>query len=120
MQSHRRYAVAALLLVSSCGFAAAAEVRAPFRASDDFVLTGAQESLIWHSVGRQRTNRANAPSAFEPSIYAAVPSSIVLRTLPAAVTGQVPMVRPYKYVTLGDALLIINPADRKIVDIIRP
>jgi hypothetical protein len=44
----------------------------------------------------------------------------VLRTLPAAVTGQVPMVRPYKYATLGDALLIINPADRKIVDIIGP
>jgi hypothetical protein len=36
------------------------------------------------------------------------------------VTGQIPMLRPYKYATWGDALLIINPADRKIVDIITP
>ena len=117
MQSHCRYAVAVLLLLCSCGVAAA-ETRSPFRASDDFALTGAQESLIWHIVDRQGTKGATAPSGFEPSIYAAVPSSIVLRTLPAAVTGQVPMVRPYKYITLGKTLLIVNPSDRKIVDII--
>jgi hypothetical protein len=120
MQSHRRYAAAVLLLLCSCGVAAAADADARFRASDDFVLTGAQEYLIWRSVAKQGANGAHAPSGFEPSIYAAVPSSIVLHSLPAAITGRIPMVSPYKYATLGNALLLVNPSDRKIVDIIRP
>jgi hypothetical protein len=119
MQSHRRYAVAVLMLLCSCGVAAAAERLSPFRASDDFVLTGAQESLIWHAVSRQSGQGANT-SGFNASLYTAVPSSIVLHSLPSAVTGQIPMVRPYEYATQGGALLIVNPADRKIVDIIRP
>jgi hypothetical protein len=119
MQSHRRYAAAVLLLLCCCSAAAAAETRSPFRASDDFALTGAQESLIWHAVSRQGGEGARA-SGFNASLYTAVPSSIVLHSLPSAVTGQIPMVRPYKYATQEGALLIVNPADRKIVDIIRP
>jgi hypothetical protein len=119
MQSHRRYAVAVLMLLCSCGVAAAAETLSPFRASDDFALTGAQELLIGHAVSREGGNGARA-SGFNASLYAALPSSIVLQNLPSKVTGQIPMLRPYKYATWGDALLIINPADRKIVDIITP
>ena len=118
MKSHRRYAVAVLLLLCSCG-GAAAETQSPFRASDDFALTGAQESLIWHAVSRQGGQGARA-SGFNASLYTALPSSIVLHNLPSKVTGQIPMLRPYKYATWGDALLIINPADRRIVDIITP
>jgi hypothetical protein len=118
MQFHRRYAVAVLLLLCSCGVAAA-EKRSPFRASDDFALTGAQESLIWHAVSRPGGQDALAPG-FNASLYTAVPSSIVLHSLPSAVTRQIPMVQPYKYATQGGALLIVNPSDRRIVDIIRP
>ena len=119
MQSHRRYAVAVLLLLCSYGVAAAAEAQSPFRASDDFALTGAQESLIWHAVSRQ-SGQGGRASGFNASLYTALPSSIVLHDLPSKVTGQIPMLRPYKYATWGDALLIINPADRRIVDIITP
>jgi Protein of unknown function (DUF1236) len=119
MQSHRLYAVAVLLLLCSCGVSAAAEAQSPFRASDDFALTGAQESLIRHAVSRQDGQGAHA-SGFNASLYTALPSSIVLHNLPSKVTGQIPMLRPYKYATWGDALLIINPSDRRIVDIIMP
>jgi hypothetical protein len=119
MQSHRRYVVAVLLLLCSSGVAGAVETLSPFRASDDFALTGAQESLIWHAVSRSG-GQGTSTSGFNASLYATLPSSIVLRNLPSKVTGQIPMLRPYKYATWGDALLIINPADRKIVDIITP
>jgi hypothetical protein len=36
------------------------------------------------------------------------------------VIGQIPIARPYQYATLGGLLLIVNPSDRTIVDIIRP
>jgi hypothetical protein len=119
MQTYRSYAVAVLLLLCSCGVAAAAETRSPFRASDDFALTGSQESLIWRAVSRAEDKGASK-SGFNASLYTAVPSSIVLHNLPPKLTRQIPMLGPYKYATLGDALLIVNPADRKIVDIITP
>ena len=38
----------------------------------------------------------------------------------ATVTAQIPMLKPYRYAKLGKRLLIVNPDDRKIVDIISP
>ena len=123
MRSHRRDVVA-ILLLCSIG-AASAAAAGPFRASDDLVLTGAQERLIWRrlaaqnipNTGKQSASRAAVPSAV--ALFGeAVPPSVTLRALPANVTGQIPMVKPYAYTILGKQLLIVNPADRKVVDVI--
>jgi hypothetical protein len=114
------------LLLCSSGLASAAGGGAPIRISDDLVLTGAQEHLIRQRVVRSASASAPAgagaatPAGFQPSLYAVVPPSIALHALPAEVTGQIPMVSPYKYATFGTLVLIVNPADRTIVDIIRP
>jgi hypothetical protein len=52
------------------------------------------------------------------AVGATLPASVALRALPATVTRQVPAVRPYKYAILDKSLLIINPTDRVIVDVI--
>jgi Protein of unknown function (DUF1236) len=85
--------------------------------SDDLVLTGAQERFIWRRVVTQ--NASKTPSG--AALYGeAVPASVTLHALPANVTGQIPMLKPYAYAILGKTLLIVNPADRKVVDIITP
>ena len=125
-QAYRRWRIAALLLLCSSSFASAAGTSAPIRISDNLVLTGAQEYLIRQRVSRLASASAPTgtgavtPSGFQPSLYAVVPSSIALHPLPLEVTGQIPMVSPYKYATFGNLLLIVNPTDRTIVDIIRP
>jgi hypothetical protein len=86
-------------------------------ASDDFVLTGAQEQLLWQRIARNATG-TTAPSGLIAAVGATLPASVALHALPATVTRQVPAVRPYKYAMLGKALLIINPTDRIIVDVI--
>ena len=43
-----------------------------------------------------------------------------LHMWPETVTAQIPMLQPYRYATLGKLLLVVNPDDRKIVDIISP
>ena len=119
MRTFRRCGVAALLLLCSGGLAAA--VDAHFQASDDFVLTGAQEDLIWQRMGGHTPNDDDsAPCGCKPWMFSEVPSSVRLHTLPAAVTARIPMLKPYKYATLGQRLLIVNPNDRKVVDIISP
>jgi hypothetical protein len=113
-----RHGIAAVLLLSSVGVASAAGAGSPFRASDDLVLTGAQEQLIWQRLDRQ-SRSTTAPSALAASFGTAVPASVALHALPPSVTGPIPMVKPYQYTVQGGTLLIVNPSDRSVVDVIR-
>jgi hypothetical protein len=45
---------------------------------------------------------------------------VALHMWPETVTSQIPMLQPYRYATVGKLLLVVNPDDRKIVDIITP
>ena len=116
MQFCGHFAVAAALLVCSIAGASAAETGPFLVASDDFVLTGAQEQLLWQRIGRNASS--TTPSGLISAVGATLPASVALRALPATVTRQVPAVRPYKYAILDKSLLIINPTDRVIVDVI--
>jgi hypothetical protein len=124
MRPLRRYCVAIALLLCSSGLAIAAGATARDQhtvvASDNLVLTGSQESLIWRKVAQQRAAADKAASSFTPSLWGSVPASMTLRPLPANVTSQIPMLRPYRYTTLGNSLLLVNPSDRRVVDIITP
>ena len=115
MQLYRHFAVAAVLLLCSIATASAAGTGPFLVASDDFVLTGAQEQLLWRGIGR---NASTTPSGLIAAVGATLPASVALHALPATVTRQIPAVRPYKYTMLGEALLIINPTDQVIVDVI--
>ena len=117
MQLCRRFAVAATLLLCSIAGASGAETGPFLMASDDFVLTGAQEQLLWQRIGRNAST-TTGPSGLIAAVGATLPASVALHALPATVTRQIPSVRPYKYAMLGKALLIINPTDRVIVDVI--
>ena len=115
MQLCRHFAVAATLLLCSIAAASAAET-GPFLVAS-FVLTGAQEQLLWQRIGRNAST-TTGPSGLIAAVGATLPASVALHALPATVTRQIPAVRPYKYAMLGKALLIINPTDRVIVDVI--
>ena len=125
MRPLRRYCIAIAVLLCSSGLAVAAGTTARVQrtvvASDNLVLTGSQESLIWRKLAQQRAaSSKTAASSFTPSLWGPVPASVTLRPLPANVTSQIPMVRPYRYTTLGNSLLLVNPSDRRVVDIITP
>jgi Protein of unknown function (DUF1236) len=119
MQPCRRFAVAAVLLLCSIATASAAGTGPFLVASDDLVLTGAQEHLMWQRlVARNASSNATAPSGLIAAIGATLPASVALHALPATVTRQVPQMKPYAYATLDKTLLIVNPTDRVIVDVI--
>jgi hypothetical protein len=118
MQPCRRFAVAAVLLLCSIATASAAGTGPFLVASDDLVLTGAQEHLMWQRLVARNAASATAPSGLIAAIGATLPASVALHALPATVTRQIPAARPYKYATLDKTLLIVNPTDGVIVDII--
>src|SRR6516164_6301080 len=112
MQSCRHFAVAVALLLCSIAAASAAGTGPFLVASDDLVLTGAQEHLMWQRLMGRNIGSATAPSASTAAVGATVPAAVELRALPATVTRQIPQMK------LGKTLLIINPTDRVIVDVI--
>jgi hypothetical protein len=115
-----RCSIAAVVLLYSSGLAWTAGTGTPLRISDNLVLTGAQENLIWERLGRRASAVAAMPAGFQPSLYGVVPPSVALQPLPSELTRRIPMVSSYTYATLGNLVLIVNPADRTIVDIIQP
>ena len=86
-------------------------------AKDSLSLTGAQERTAWKDISRQATSQM-APSGFSPTIGATVPTDISLKPMPAKLASQVSALRPYDYALLQDRLLIVNPSDKKVVDVI--
>jgi hypothetical protein len=113
----RTTAAAFTLLLASVSFVAAAE-SGSMASNDRLNLTGTQEHTIVQSINKQNVKKEVAPSGFKAAVGQALPTSIPLHSLPSDATSQVPAVKSYDYAMLQGQLLIVNPKDRKIVDII--
>jgi hypothetical protein len=87
-------------------------------ATDSLSLTTSQQKQAWNGIESQATKQ-NAPASFTASIGATVPQEIKLSPVPAKVANEVPKLRPYDYALISNKLLIVNPKDKKIVDVIR-
>jgi len=118
MKPCRHFAIAATLLLCSIAAASAAGTGPFLVASDELVLTGAQEHLMWQRLVGRNAGSTTAPFGLTAAVGATVPAAVALHALPATVTRQIPQMKPYAYARLGKTLLIINPTDRVIVDVI--
>jgi hypothetical protein len=47
-----------------------------------------------------------------------VPADVSIQSVPANVATHVSALKPYDYALLHGKLLIVNPADKKVVDVI--
>ena len=86
-------------------------------ATDSLTLTRAQERTAWKDIGKQASSQT-APSGFTASVGATVPSDIALKSVPAKLASRVSALKPYDYALLPGKLLIVNPGDKKVVDVI--
>ncbi|UFX44117.1 DUF1236 domain-containing protein [Bradyrhizobium sp. 41S5] len=116
-------AVAALLALSGVSAAAARDTMSSHAgskmsgASDTLQLTDAQQKSIWNDVSRHASNQT-APTGFDATVGTAVPSAVSTYPLPRQARRDVPAVRPYRYAMMQDKLLIVNPSDHKIADVV--
>lgn len=80
-------------------------------------MTPAQQRTAWKDISRQGTIQ-NARSDFTASVGAVLPSDITPHELPAEAAAHVPGLKPYDYALLQNRVLIVNPDDKKIVEVI--
>ena len=119
--------IATFVLVGSLGAAAAADHNAMSKQSsmssttsmarDSLLLTTAQEKLAWRDLSKQAASQP-APSNFSAAQGTTVPNNIALRPIPKKVASQLPKLRPYQYARLPNEILIVNPTDKKVADVV--
>lgn len=127
MKFHIIAIAATVALTSGIGVASAADTPAMSKTStppamqsmakDSLSLTPSQEKTAWTDFSKQASSQT-APTNFTATIGATIPGDIALRSVPAKVAARVSSLKPYDYALLQDKLLIVNPGDKKIVDVI--
>ena len=81
-----------------------------------FELNTAQERNVYTTFTRERV-KAPPPAGFSVSVGAAVPAGVELYEVPS--TYEYEPVRRYRYTVYEDNVYLVDPADRKVVRIIR-
>lgn len=110
-------ALALTLALSGITAASAAHYANKTAASDTLTLSDAQHASIWNDVSKH-ASKQNAPDGFNATVGEAIPTQLTTKPLPRQARRDVPEVRPYRYAMTEDKLLIVNPADHKIADVV--
>ena len=87
-------------------------------AKDALSLSASQQQTAWKDISAQ-ASKESAPAGFTAKVGTAVPSDLVTHPVPVSTASKVPALRPYQYAMLSsNKLLIINPSDKKISEIL--
>lgn len=77
-------------------------------------LTSAQREIV----RRHATRRGERAADVELSVGAVIPSSVELYSLPEEVYVEVPELRRYRYVVIEDEVVLVDPDEHRIVEVI--
>ncbi len=120
MKSSTALAVAAALLsgaMLASGPASAALFSSPAKAAaDSLTLSSQQQKTAWNDLNSAAVS--NAPSSFQPSTSSALPSTVTVHAVPSKTATAVPALRSYDYAKVNGKLLIVNPHDMMIAEVI--
>jgi hypothetical protein len=127
MRNATRLTLAAVALLSGISVAGAAGMSkstttgsgaAMPKPSDTLTLTGSQQKMAWKDINSQAV-KESAPATFTAKIGAAVPKGLSTKPVPVSTANKIPALRPFQYALLDSKkLLIVNPTDHKVAEII--
>jgi hypothetical protein len=103
-------ALGAALLLSGVATASAAP-------SDTLNLTSTQQKTAWNDLYMPSLNQ-KAPSGFNLIVGAVIPNSVTTAAVPSKAARAVPSLRPYNFAMVQGKLVIVNPSDKKIAEVI--
>ncbi len=125
MKKRTAIALAAATLLAGISAASAAPMEstkasgqrmAPL-ASDTLTLSTAQQKTAWHDLYTGALNQ-KTPSGFNAAVGATLPNNIVTAPVTARAANDVPALKPYKFAMLQKKIVIVNPSDGKIAEVI--
>ena len=97
-------------------FLSVASALAAASSTTTFTLSPTDTTTFKTWVTAQKPATVAVPAGFNVAVGQALPANITLIDIPA--TANVASVTKYKYVMLGDKIVLVDPMDRKIVYIV--
>ncbi len=125
MKTQTSIALAAAALLAGVSVASAAPIAgakmegakmAP-PAHDTLALNQTQRKKAWNDLYTGALNQ-KTPAGFSAKVGAVVPSSVTTASVTTKAASDIPALKPYKFAMLQKKLVIVNPTDRKIADVI--
>jgi hypothetical protein len=86
-------------------------------ASDTLNLTSTQRKAALKDLNSEYVKQ-RLPAGFTAAVGSVVPSAIIIEPVPSKAASDVPSLRPYDFAVVQGKVLIVNPSDRKIADVI--
>jgi hypothetical protein len=90
---------------------------APAQSGDTLTLSDAQRKLAWQDLYMDSLNQ-NTPPGFDAVVGATVPNTTLITPVTAQAGGDVPALKPYSFAMVQKKLVIVNPSNRKIANVI--
>jgi len=115
----KQTARALVLLLAAAMAPAAAQTGGITEPSTVLRLTPQQRSEIYAAVGKNRL-RTPPPPDFPVAVGAQIPPVTELYALPESVTAEVPSAKFYRYTIAQNQVVIVDPTNLKVIDVIRP
>jgi hypothetical protein len=114
MKTQTTIALAAAVLLSGA-VAASAETVQP-RASDSLNLSATQQKTAWNDLDHAKNQ--NAPADFSATPGAKLPTSVKISMVPSKAARDISQLRPFDFAKVDGKLLIVNPHDRMVAEVI--
>jgi hypothetical protein len=115
----KQTAGALLVMVAAGSASAAAQTGGITEPSTVLRLTPEQRAEIYQAVGN---NKLRTPPPPDPpvTVGAQIPPVTELYALPESVTAEAPSAKFYRYTIAQNRVVIVDPTNLKVVDVIRP
>jgi hypothetical protein len=84
--------------------------------ADSLTLSSQQQKTAWNDLNGAAVS--TPPSSFQPTTSSAIPSTLTVHAVPAKTASDVPALRAYDYAKVKGKLLIVNPHDMMIAEVI--
>lgn len=117
MKTQASIALAAAVLLAGATAASAATMSNSAKASDTLSLTSTQQKTAWRDLYKPSLNQA-APSGFNVAVGAVIPNSVTTAPVSSKAARAVPSLKPYDFAMIQKKLVIVNPSDKKIAEVI--
>jgi hypothetical protein len=115
MKTQTTIAIVAAAMLSGITVASAATIQP--RAEDTLNLNSAQQKTAWNDL--DHASNQNAPPGFNEAAGAKVPTAVKISAVPIKAARDVSQLRPYDFAKVQGKLLIVNPSDRMVAEVIR-
>lgn len=86
-------------------------------ASDSLTLTSSQQKTAWKDL--KGKNKEKPPSGFTATVGSVVPGKLKIKPMTSKAASDVPALKPYDFAMVKHKLLIVNPSDRTIANVIK-